>query len=191
MVALDLRNRMHGQQHLRMASHREVELFRQHISEVRLQVSADTPEHLTNVLAEELNLSMDTDVYSEEGTLDLANIGDLKPERMSPELVFPDFEGRAPQRLKKGDELDSMETLSRKKESIFSTIRKGDVLLHHPYQSFGSSTLQFFREAATDRDVVAIKATLYRTSSDSPVIDSLIKAAANGKQVAVLVELKT
>ena len=164
--------------------------MRQFAPFVRLQVSADTPEHLTNVLAEELNLSMDTDVYSEEGTLDLANIGDLKPERMSPEIVFPDFEGHVPQRLKKGDELDSMETLSRKKESIFSTIRKGDVLLHHPYQSFGSSTLQFFREAATDRDVVAIKATLYRTSSDSPVIDSLIKAAANGKQVAVLVELK-
>ena len=167
--------------------------MRQFAPFVRLQVSADTPEHLTTVLAEELDLSLETDVYREEGILDLVNIGDLKPEQMSPDILFEDFEGQVPSRLRRTkDALSSMEggEFGSKKESIFSTIRKGDVLLHHPYQSFGSSTLQFFREAATDPNVVAIKATLYRTSSDSPVIDALIRAAANGKQVAVLVELK-
>jgi polyphosphate kinase len=168
--------------------------MRQFAPFVRLQVSADTPEHLTTVLAEELDLSLETDVYREEGMLDLVNIADLKPKQMSPEILFDDFEGHVPSRLRRTnpDALGAMEAgeFGSKKESIFSIIRKGDVLLHHPYQSFGSSTLQFFREAATDPNVVAIKATLYRTSSDSPVIDALIRAAANGKQVAVLVELK-
>ena len=74
--------------------------------------------------------------------------------------------------------------------NIFSVIRKGDFLVHHPYHSFELSTQRFIEEAAKDPKVLAIKQTLYRTSKDSPVMHSLMRAAEEGKQVAVLVEIK-
>ncbi|NJL65972.1 MAG: polyphosphate kinase 1, partial [Microcoleus sp. SM1_3_4] len=73
---------------------------------------------------------------------------------------------------------------------IFTVIRRGDLMLHHPYHSFAATVQRFIAEAAHDRSVLAIKMTLYRTSGDSPIVNSLIEAAQNGKQVAVLVELK-
>ena len=148
---------------------------------VRLEVAESMPDDLRTILMQEMELHH-TDVYHHQGPLgvaDLLPLGDvnlphLKNQAWTPQ-THPAFSG--------------VGSLTRPAD-IFSIIRKGDVLVHHPYHSFATSTQAFIEAAARDPQVLAIKQTLYRTSSDSPVGRALIQAAERGKQVAVLVELK-
>jgi len=98
-----------------------------------------------------------------------------------PDLRYEDFSPVVPARVSRrsGDDVD-----------LFDELRTRDMLVHHPYESFSASTQELIRRAAKDPDVVAIKMTLYRTSSDSPIVRALVRAAESGKQVAVLIELK-
>ncbi|CAI5462292.1 unnamed protein product [Closterium sp. Yama58-4] len=146
---------------------------------VRLEVDCEMPEEVLLKLSHELGLDSRDDVYRLCGPLGLGEIDTIPvnlDENAKRELVFSSWAPQTHPRLKGAD--------------IFDTIRHGDVLVHHPYHSFGTSTQHFVEAAARDPKVQAIKATLYRTSADSPVISALIKAAEYGKQVAVLVELK-
>lgn len=148
---------------------------------VRLEVDQAMPEEIRNRLVQEMELHQ-TDIYPLEGPLGVAdllpladvNLPHLKHEPWTPQ-THPAFSGVGSQT---------------RPADIFSIIRKGDVLVHHPYHSFATSTQAFIEAAARDPQVLAIKQTLYRTSADSPVGRALIQAAERGKQVAVLVELK-
>ncbi|GJP70689.1 hypothetical protein CLOP_g1601 [Closterium sp. NIES-67] len=146
---------------------------------VRLEVDCEMPEEVLLKLSQELGLDSRDDVYRICGPLGLGEIDSIPvnlDENAKRAIVFTSWAPQTHPRLKGAD--------------IFDTIRHGDVLVHHPYHSFGTSTQHFVEAAARDPKVQAIKATLYRTSADSPVISALIKAAEYGKQVAVLVELK-
>ena len=148
---------------------------------VRLEVAESMPDEIRAILMQEMGLRQ-TDVYHHDGPLGVAdlmaladvNLPHLKFEPWTPQ-THPAFSGVGSQT---------------RPAEIFSIIRKGDVLLHHPYHSFATSTQAFIEAAARDPQVLAIKLTLYRTSADSPVGRALILAAERGKQVAVLVELK-
>ncbi|HEX8492140.1 MAG TPA: polyphosphate kinase 1 [Pyrinomonadaceae bacterium] len=143
-------------------------------SPVRLEVSQHMPEELVNYLTNELNLTA-ADVYQIEGPLDAAGLMSLyKLER--PELKDKPLVPSLPLRL-------------RVQEPIFDIIKRGDVLLHHPYNSYTVVT-DFIKAAAHDPEVVAIKMCLYRTGKNSPIPQMLIEASQGGKQVTALVELK-
>jgi polyphosphate kinase len=158
----------------------ESELTRRRFgSVVRLEIHPDMPEDVLDLLMREMGAGED-DVYRIDGPLDLAGLmGIYDLDR--PELKFEMFAGVTPPRLAApaGDVVD-----------FFEAIRQGDLLTHHPYDSFASTVEAFIERAARDPKVLAIKVTLYRTSSDSPIMGSLIKAAEMGKQVVALVELK-
>ena len=140
---------------------------------VRLEVEQRCPEPVRELLRKHLGLDPD-DVYEIEGPLAMSDFASLM------KLERPD--------LKDAPLVPASSSIF-EPAGAFETIRKGDVLLHHPYDSF-DPVLQFLEEAAADRDVLAIKMTLYRTGTDSPVVAALARAAENGKQVAVLVELQ-
>ncbi|HMG34657.1 MAG TPA: polyphosphate kinase 1 [Blastocatellia bacterium] len=141
---------------------------------VRLEVSSQMPGEMVRYLATSLHLTAD-DVYTVDGPLNLPDLMQLyKLDR--PELKDRPFVASVPAAL-------------RTDESIFDVVKRQDILLHHPYNSFGS-VVDFIKTAATDPQVLAIKMTLYRTGSDSPIVPALIEASERGKQVAVLVELK-
>jgi polyphosphate kinase len=151
---------------------------------VRLEIGADAPESMVDLLREQLDLAPE-EVFRRSGPLDYRDFmtltdldrPDLKREAWSP-LPHPRFaEGPAADVDLRGDDL-------------FAEIARDDVLLHHPYHSFEGTVQRFLDAAANDPDVLAIKAAIYRTASDSQVIQRLIDAADNGKQVAVMVELK-
>ncbi|MBV8182528.1 MAG: RNA degradosome polyphosphate kinase [Mycobacterium sp.] len=147
-------------------------------SPVRLEVSDDMTENMLELLLRELDVHPD-DVIQVPGLLDLTSLWQIygvdRPALKDPAFVpatNPAFADR--------------ET----PKSIFATLREGDVLVHHPYDSFSTSVQRFIELAAADPNVLAIKQTLYRTSGDSPIVRALIEAAAAGKQVVALVEIK-
>ena len=151
---------------------------------IRLEVEGAMPRDLRSWLMRQLSLSPD-DLYERHapiGLRDLMALSDID----RPDLKFPPWRPRLHARLAvlRGASSDSPGT------SMFSIIRENDLLLHHPYHDFDTSVLHFIRAAAEDPKVLAIKQTLYRTASDSPVVHALVRAAEQGKQVAVLVELK-
>jgi polyphosphate kinase len=140
---------------------------------VRLEVSPDTPQEVVDILVPDLQIFPE-DVYRIDIPLNAADLMSLVNLDM-PALKDPPFTPR-PLRREKG-------------ESFFARIRAGDILLHHPYDSF-DPVLSLAAEAAEDPRVLAIKQTLYRTSGDSPVVQALMRAAEQGKQVTAIVELK-
>lgn len=143
---------------------------------VRMQVSRDIPEHLLETLI--ANLELDPrDVYRVDGPLDLSRLRQLLAVDR-PDLKDAPFLPYTPPELHPKSEDD-----------IFAVLRRDDLLLHHPFDSF-QPVVEFLRRAAIDPDVLAIKITLYRVGRNSPIVESLLSAIENGKQVAVLVELK-
>jgi polyphosphate kinase len=144
---------------------------------VRLEVSGNMSEYMLGLLLRELDVDPG-DVVQVPGLLDLKSLWQVyavdrpalkeRPFVPTTHPAFADREGK----------------------SIFATLREGDVLVHHPYESFSTSVQRFIEQAAADPDVLAIKQTLYRTSGDSPIVNALIEAADAGKQVVALVELK-
>jgi polyphosphate kinase len=143
---------------------------------VRLEIAANANPRILKFLMEELQVDED-DVYETEGLIDYGALNEVADIDV-PELHWPRMHALAPQRLEEED------------ADIFAAIRAGDILVHHPYESFERSVEKFIEDAAADPRVVCIKQSLYRTSGDSPFISSLIRAAESGKQVAVLVELR-
>ncbi|MCY7322673.1 MAG: polyphosphate kinase 1, partial [Phormidesmis sp. CAN_BIN36] len=156
-------------------------------SVVRIELQPSMPEGIRTMLMQEMGLTA-SDVYEVEGLLSLRDLFGLT-DLPVPELKDPPWSPVTPPRLRRVNET-TIENLAESEEDFFSVIRKQDLLVHHPYDSFSRSVQRFIAEAAHDPDVLAIKMTLYRTSGDSPIVSALIAAAENGKQVAVLVELK-
>ncbi|GAC1403162.1 MAG: polyphosphate kinase 1 [Candidatus Velthaea sp.] len=153
----------------------ESELRKRRFGEpVRLEVEAGMPEHIRERLLEALALTP-VDCYEIDGMLATSDLWSFVGID-EPSLHDPPFTPAIPKRFIGVTDL-------------FAVIREGDVLLHHPYESF-DPVVQFVQQAASDPNVLAIKQTLYRTSGNSPVVGALIDAAENGKQVATLIELK-
>lgn len=158
-------------------------------SVIRLEVQSAMSKKVRQMMTEELDLG-EQDLYEIEGLLNLRDLLSLLSLPL-PELKDPPWSPVIPARLRSLDEYDSLHnspTLG-DGEDFFSIIRDGDLLVHHPYESFNASVERFIAEAAHDPQVLTIKMTLYRTSGD-PIVNALIAAANNGKQVAALVELK-
>jgi polyphosphate kinase len=146
-------------------------------SPVRLEVDASITDEVRGLLLRELELAAD-EVYEVRGLLDLGSLWSLTGLDR-PDLKDDPFTPVTQRRLDGDGPPD-----------LFAVLRGGDVLVHHPYDSFASSVEAFVEQAAADPDVLAIKQSLYRTSADSPIVQALIGAAASGKQVVALVELK-
>ncbi|HEX6419450.1 MAG TPA: RNA degradosome polyphosphate kinase [Acidimicrobiales bacterium] len=158
----------------------EVELRRRRFGRaVRLEIDAGTSGEVRELLQRELDVA-DDDVYPHTAPLDLGGLWSVHGLDR-PDLKDPPYKRVTPPRLVASD-ADRVD--------VFAAMRRGDLLVHHPYEDFRTTVEEFVRQAAADPQVLAIKMTLYRTSGDSPIARSLIRAAERGKQVAVIVELK-
>ena len=147
---------------------------------VRLEVEENIDEHVLELLVEELEAS-ENEVFRLPGLLDLRGLNDICSLNRD-DLKFVKFIPRT------NPQLATVETASA--PDVFESLKSRDILLHHPYDSFSTSVQRFLEQASTDPKVLAIKQTLYRTSGDSPIVNSLIEAAHNGKQVLAIVEIK-
>ncbi|MBD2580667.1 polyphosphate kinase 1 [Oscillatoria sp. FACHB-1406] len=159
-------------------------------SSVRLEIQNSMPASVRSTLMWGLHLG-DEDVYESEGLLGLNDLFFFMDLPL-PELKEAPWTPAIPLRLQRAlNSTETNATFDREEgKSFFHIIRDRDLMVHHPYESFTASVQEFIARSARDRKVLAIKMTLYRTSGDSPIIDSLIEAAENGKQVVALVELK-
>jgi polyphosphate kinase len=143
--------------------------------EVRLEVADNCPQVITDYLLEQVGLTEDR-LYRVHGPVNLSRLRAVYDLLDRPELKYPTFVPGGPQEIAGGHDL-------------FEAIRKRDILLHHPYESF-APVVELIRQAGDDPHVVAIKQTLYRTGAESPIVDALIRAAKAGKEVTVVVELR-
>jgi polyphosphate kinase len=159
----------------------EKELLRRRFGPpVRLEVEESMDDHILELLISELDVSR-SEVFRLPGPLDLRGLGVIADINRA-ELKCPAFVPST--------HSDLAEVESASPVDVFAALRRRDVLLHHPYDSFSTSVQRFIEQAADDPHVLAIKQTLYRTSGDSPLIDALVDAAQDGKQVLVIVEIK-
>ncbi|GAB3712895.1 RNA degradosome polyphosphate kinase [Mariniluteicoccus flavus] len=160
----------------------EKELLRRKVGRppVRLEVEDDIDETMLDLLVSELDIDA-REVFRMDGPLDLTGLFSLASVDRD-DLSYPKF---LPQTHPGLAEVETAAPVD-----VFTQVRKRDVLLQHPYDSFATSVQRFIEQAATDPHVLAIKQTLYRTSGDSPIVDALIEAAQAGKQVLAVVEIK-
>lgn len=159
----------------------EQELLRRRFGPpVRLEIESGIKPEQLQKLAEELGID-EGGIISSANPLDLTGLNQLVDLNL-PDLKYPVLRSRTALGLTKVDAEIS--------DSFFAAMRKGEILLQHPYESFTSSVVQFLDNAAQDPKVLAIKQTLYRTSGDSPIIDALIEAAEAGKQVLAVIEIR-
>ena len=142
---------------------------------VRLELAEDCPPDVAHFLQMQFNLG-DDDVYRCDGPVNLMRLITIPDEVARPDLKYAGFTPRTLSRIQRASDL-------------FAAIREGDILLHHPFDSF-LPVIDFLRQAATDPTVVSIRQTLYRTGADSAVVSALIDAASNGKEVLVVIELR-
>ena len=147
---------------------------------VRLEVDKVIHPEVLNELMDELKIEP-IDVLKYDSPLDLRSLNQIA-DLDFPELKYAPFRSETAPELRDVD-LDSS-------DSFFTALRKGEILLHHPYQSFTTSVVNFLENAARDPHVLAIKQTLYRTSGDSPIVQALIEAAEAGKQVLAVIEIR-
>ena len=147
---------------------------------VRLEVTNQSKSESIQSLVTELGMDVN-EVISYKGPLDYSGLAQLISATKS-KRRFTNFEKSMPKIL--------ADIKEESHDKIFSRIKKGEILLHHPYESFNRTVVKFLQSSAIDPNVLAIKQTLYRTSGDSPIVDALIEAAENGKQVLAVVELR-
>lgn len=166
----------------------EGELFhRDYGDPIRLEVSDTCPDAMANYLLDQFGLDR-TALYQVAGPVNLPRLSAVPGLAGRPDLEYPPYQ---PAALPEGSTTPARHTTTHAKARVdlFARIRQGDILLHHPYQSFAPVT-DFLRQAATDPNVLAIRMTLYRTGENSAIVDALEHAARNGKEVTVIAEVR-